>query len=63
MNPAKYAATLCLCFICVLNASAKSITFSCAGKVIALLDSTEASIISQKPDAYTNEHTSFEIFQ
>lgn len=61
MNPAKYVATLSLCFVCLLNASAKSITFSCAGKVIALLDSTEAAIISQKPDAYTNEHSPFDL--
>jgi hypothetical protein len=42
-------------------AAGKSITFACAGSTIALLDSTEAAIVSARPDTYTREHTSFDL--
>lgn len=61
MNLTRYVLLCCLCCLYAFNTTAKSITFSCAGKVIALLDSTEAAIISQKPDVYTNEHTAFDL--
>ena len=40
--------------------SRSSLTFSCAGSVISLLDSADAAAISIRPDAYTREHTSFD---
>jgi hypothetical protein len=61
MNLTRYALMFCLCCVYAFNTSAQSTTFTCAGSVISLLDSTEAAAVSQKPDAYTHEHTPFDL--
>lgn len=61
MQLTRIGLALCLSCFSALNTSAKSITFSCAGSVVVLLDSTESAKVSQIPDAYTNEHTSFDL--
>jgi hypothetical protein len=58
-----HALLLMLAFLSIprLATSRSSITtFSCAGSVICLLDSSEAAAANLIPDAYTREHTSFD---